>query len=192
MMLSFASLTNEIFKPLIIGKAAFVLVSLLLRWRLRADSSLELGSLTKQTFNSSSQLKLPRLFLTRGMASTTPRNDGDCMKLSYAWFPPIIHNMKARTQLGVSGWWFFSWRKSLFVKYVFANNKEITVQALLPWQPPIVDWDRKAGSSQNVTDCVVEDGTCIEADCGGTLKLENCFWAPDGVCCRDLLRDCKR
>ena len=99
------------------------------------------------------------------------------MKLSYAWFPPIKHDMKARIQLGVSGWWFFSWRKDLFVKYVFANNKEITVQALLPWQPPIVDWDRKAGSSQNVTDCVVEDGTCIEADCGGTLKLENCFWA---------------
>ena len=53
-MLSSASLTNEIVKPLIIGKAAFVLVSLLLRWRLRADSSLELGSLTKQTVYSSS------------------------------------------------------------------------------------------------------------------------------------------
>ena len=126
------------------------------------------------------------------MASTTPRYDGDCMKLSYAWFPPMIHDMKARIQLGVSGWWFFSWRKDLFVKYVFANNKEITVQALLPWQPPIVDWDRKAGSSQNVTDCVVEDGTCIEVDCGGTLKLENCFWATDGVCSRDGLCDCKR
>ena len=107
-------------------------------------------------------------------------------------FPSIIHDMKARIQLGVSGWWFFSWRKDLFVKYVFANNKEITVQALLPWQPPIVDWDRKAGSSQNVTDCVVEDGTCIEVDCGGTLKLENCFWATDGVCSRDGLCDRKR
>ena len=114
------------------------------------------------------------------------------MKLSYAWFPPLLHDMKARIQLVVSGWWFFSWRKDLFVKYVFANNKEITVQALLPWQPPIVDWDRKAGSSQNVTDCVVEDGTCIEMDCGGTLKLENCFWVTDGVCCWDWLYDCKR
>ena len=54
MMFSFASLTNEIVKPLIIVQAAFVLVSLLLRWKLRADSSLELGSLTKQTVNSSS------------------------------------------------------------------------------------------------------------------------------------------
>ena len=58
----------------------------------------------------------------------------------------------------------FSWSKDLFVKYVFADNKEITVQALLPWLPSIVDWDRKAGSSQNVIDCVVEDGTCIEVD----------------------------
>ena len=99
------------------------------------------------------------------------------MKLLYTWLLPIIHDI----QLGVSGWWFFSWRKDLFVKYVFANNKKKTVQALLPWQPPIVDWDRKAGSSQNVTDCVVEDGTCIEVDCGGTLKLENCCWATDGV-----------
>ena len=54
MMLSFAWLSYEIVKPLIIVKAAFVLVSLLLRWKLRADSSLELGSLTKQTVNSSS------------------------------------------------------------------------------------------------------------------------------------------
>ena len=37
MVLSFASLTNEIVKPLIIVKAAFVLVSLLLRRKLRAD-----------------------------------------------------------------------------------------------------------------------------------------------------------
>ena len=103
------------------------------------------------------------------------------MKLSYAWFLPIIHAMKARIQLGVSGCWFVSWRKDLFVKYVFANYKEITVQALPPWWVPIVDWERKAGSSQTVTDCVVEDGTCTEVDCGGTLKLENCFWATDGV-----------
>ena len=54
MMLSFAWLSYEIVKPLIIVKAAFVLVSLLLRRKLRADSSLELGSLTKQTVNSSS------------------------------------------------------------------------------------------------------------------------------------------
>ena len=54
MMLSFAWLSYEIVKPLIIVKAAFVLVSLLLKWKLRADSSLELGSLTKQTVNSSS------------------------------------------------------------------------------------------------------------------------------------------
>ena len=52
--LSFASLTNEIVKPFIIVEAAFVLVSLLLRLKkLRADSSLELGYLTKQTVNSS-------------------------------------------------------------------------------------------------------------------------------------------
>ena len=78
--------------------------------------------------------------------------------------------------------------------YVFANNKEITVQALLPWQPPIVDWDRKIGSSQNVTDCVVEGGTCIEVDCGGTLGLENCCWATNayGICCWDWLHDCNR
>ena len=48
-MFSLASLTNEIVNPLIIVKAAFVLVSLLLGWKLREDSSLELGSLTKQT-----------------------------------------------------------------------------------------------------------------------------------------------
>ena len=53
MMLSFAWLSYEIVKPLIIVKAAFVLVSLFLRWKLRADSSLELGSSTKQTGNSS-------------------------------------------------------------------------------------------------------------------------------------------
>ena len=186
MMLSLASLTNEIVKPLIIVKAAFVLVSLLPKWKLKADSSLELGSLTKQT------TLLHRLLLTRGMASTTPRYDGDCMKLSYAWFSPIIHDMKARIQLGVGGWWFFSWRRDLFVKYAFANNKEITVKALLPWWPPIVDWDRKAGSPQYVTDCVVGDETCIEVDCGGTLKLENCYWATDGVCCWDWLHDCNR
>ena len=103
------------------------------------------------------------------------------MKLSYAWFPPIILDMNARIQLGVSGWWLFSWSKDLFVKYVFDNNKEITVHVLLPWRPPIVDWDRKTGSFQIETDCVVEDGTCIEVDCGGTLKLENCCWATDGV-----------
>ena len=99
------------------------------------------------------------------------------MKLSSALFPSIIHDV----QLGVSGWWFFSGRKDLLVQYVFANNKEVTVQTLLPWQPPIADRDRKAGSSQNVTDCVDGDGTCIEVDCGGTLKLENCCWATDGV-----------
>ena len=54
MVLSFAPLTNVIVKPLIILKAAFVSVSLLLRWKLRADSSLVLGSLTKQTVDSSS------------------------------------------------------------------------------------------------------------------------------------------
>ena len=54
MMLLFASLTNVIVKPLIIVQAAFVLVSLRLRYKLRADSSPELGSLTKQTGNSSS------------------------------------------------------------------------------------------------------------------------------------------
>ena len=154
MMLSFASLTNVIVKPLNIVKAAFVSLSLLLRWKLRADSSFELGSLTKQTGNSSSQLKLP-------MALTMPRCDCDCVKLSYVWFSPIIHDMKARIQLGVSDWWLFSWSKDLFVMCVFANNKEITVQALLPWQPPIDDWDRKTGNSQNVTDCVVDNGTCI-------------------------------
>ena len=55
MMLSFASIspTNAIVKPLIIVKAAFVSVSLLLRWKLRADSSLGLGFLKKQTVNSS-------------------------------------------------------------------------------------------------------------------------------------------
>ena len=53
MMLSFASPTNAIVKPLIIVKAAFVSVSLLLRWKLRADSSLGLGFLKKQTVNSS-------------------------------------------------------------------------------------------------------------------------------------------
>ena len=90
---------------------------------------------------------------------------------------PIIHDI----QLGVSGWWFFSWRKDLFVQYVFANNKEITIQALLPRWPPIADWDRKAGSSKNVTNCVVEDGTCIEVDCGGTYRLGNCCWATDDV-----------
>ena len=114
------------------------------------------------------------------------------MKLSYAWFPPIIDGVNSRIQLGVSGWWFFSWRKDLFVKYVFANNIEITVQVLLPWWLPIVDWYRKAGSSQNVTDCVVEDGTCIEVDFCGTLKLENCCWATDSVFCWDWLYDCKR
>ena len=88
---------------------------------------------------------------------------------------------------GLHSWFFVH-----ILKYVFANNKEIAVQALLPWWPPIVDWDRKAASSQNVTDCVVEEGTCIEVDCGGTLKLENCFWATDGVCCWDWFFDCKR
>ena len=57
MMLSFASLTNVIvLEPWIIVKAAFVLVNLVLRWKLRADSSIELGSRTKQTGNSSSLL----------------------------------------------------------------------------------------------------------------------------------------
>ena len=51
MMLSFAWLSYEIVKPLIIVKAAFVLVSLT-RWKLRADSSLQLVSLKKQTVNS--------------------------------------------------------------------------------------------------------------------------------------------
>ena len=46
MMLSFALLTNEIVKPLIIVKAAFVLISPLFRWKLRAYSSIELASLT--------------------------------------------------------------------------------------------------------------------------------------------------
>ena len=36
-----------------------------------------------------------------------------------------------------------------------------------------------------MTDCVDEDGTLIEVDCGGTLDLENCCRATDGVCCRD-------
>ena len=62
------------------------------------------------------------------MASASPRYNGDCMKLSSALFPSIIHDV----QLGVSGWWFFSGRKDLFVQYVFANNKEVTVQTLLP------------------------------------------------------------
>ena len=97
-------------------------------------------------------------------------------------FPPIIHDTKARIQFGVSGWWLFGWRKDLFVKYVFANNKEITLQALLPWQPPIIDCGRKTGSSQNMTDCVVEDETCTEVDCGGTLELENYCWATDSDC----------
>ena len=77
------------------------------------------------------------------MASTTPRCDCDCMKLSYVGFPPLIHDMK-----------------DLFVKYAFANNKEITVQALLHCLP-ISDRDWKTSSSQNVTDCVVEDGTRV-------------------------------
>ena len=85
------------------------------------------------------------------MASTTPRYDGDCMKLSYAWFPPIIHDI----QLGVSGWWFFSWRNYLFVQYVFANNKEITLQALLPWRPLDSKFcGRKKKINIHFTDCL--------------------------------------
>ena len=84
--------------------------------------------------------------------------------------------------------WLFGWSKELFVEYVFANNKEITVQALLRCLP-ISDWDKETGSSQNVTDCEVEDRTCIEVNCGGTLELGNCWWATDGVWCQDWLHE---
>ena len=112
------------------------------------------------------------------MASTTPRYDCDCMKLLYAWFPPYHTWHEGKNQMWSR--WLLSWSKDFFVKSVFANNKEITVQALLHCLP-ISNWDRKTGSCQDVTDYVVEGGTCIEVDFGGTIELENCCWASDSV-----------
>ena len=100
------------------------------------------------------------------MASTKPRYDCDCMKLLYAWFPPYHTWHEGKNQMWSQ--WLFSWSKDFFVKSVFANNKEITVQALLHCLP-ISNWDRKTGSCQDVTDYVVEDGTCIEVDFGGQV-----------------------
>ena len=40
-----------------------------------------------------------------------------------------------------------------------ASNSEITVHALLPRRPPIVDCDKETGSSQEVTVLVVKGGT---------------------------------
>lgn len=67
----------------------------------------------------------------------------------------------------------------------FAISREMTVHALLPCRPPIVVWDKEKGSSQNVTVCIIEDGTCIEVVCGGTLQFKDCCCADDGLCCCD-------
>ena len=165
-------------------------VSLLLRWKLRADSSLELVSLTTQTtllHNSN----YPGCFWQKVWLWQYQ----DMMVTAWnCHIPDFPHHTwhEGKNPAWSQYWWLFSWSNNLFVEYVFANNNEITAQVLLPWQPPIPDWDRKTGCFQNVTDCVVEDGKCVEVDCGGTLELENCCWATDKVCCQDWVWDCNR
>lgn len=117
------------------------------------------------------------------------------MNVSYTWFPPSIHETKATSQLWLRGWLLFTWSKGLFAMYVLASNREITVHALLPWRPPIVDWDRKAGSSQKVSLSAVEGGTWSVEGCDdkGTCELADGGCTDDCVvCCEDWLRDRSR
>ena len=105
MMLSFASIspTNAIVKPFIIVRVAFVSVSLLLRWKLRADSSLESGSLKK---NSN------WFFIAQTTQAASDKRYGFDNANVWLWLhetvisliSPILHDVKTRIQLGVSDW----------------------------------------------------------------------------------------
>ena len=101
-----------------------------------------------------------------------------------------MQEVKVTIQLCVSDWLVFICSKRLFVRKVLASNREITVHALLPLRPPIVDCDKKTGKSQKVTISVVEGGTCkVKAwDGTGMCELLGGGCVDDCVvCCEDRL-----